>query len=479
LPVSTNFEINLKTNTYYMGRINHKIYYGLSILSLLSILAGCTKSEPAPERPNIIFLLADDMRWDALSMEDNPLIQTPNIDALASGGTYFTNSFVTTPICFASRASIFSGQYVRTHGCINFAKFFSDSTFAETYPGILRSGGYHTGFIGKYGVGNKKESMPRDKFDFWRGFAGQGHYWMDSLHLTRQMGYQALEFLDSLPDDKPFCLSVSFKAPHVQDKDPEQFLYDTTRYKELFAGMEVPVPELADDKYWEMFPDFFRTEENIARIRWNIRFSTPELYQKMTKGYFKLITGVDDAVGRIMAGLEEKGLADNTIVIFTSDNGFYLGERGLAGKWYSHDESIRVPMIIMDPRKKDQKGQKLDEIALNIDLAPTIIALAGLEIPGNMDGASLLPLLNNSAPDWRTDFFFEHSYRRNGIPESEGVVNLENKYICYVPEEPAYDYLYDLRKDPLEVYNYLDDPDYSGTLESLRSRYSEFLKQLE
>ncbi len=458
-----------------MGRINQKVYGGFFFLSLVLVLAGCNTPEPSTERPNIIFLLADDMRWDALGMEGNPLLETPNIDALASAGTYFTNSFVTTPICFASRASIFSGQYVRNHGCINFAKYFTDSSFAETYPGVLRKGGYYTGFIGKYGVGNKEENMPGEKFDFWRGFAGQGHYWMDSVHLTEQMGYQALEFLDSLPGDKPFCLSLSFKAPHVQDKDPEQFLYDTTRYKNLFANEEVPVYEIMDEKYWEMFPDFFRTEENIARIRWNIRFSTPELYQKMTKGYFKLITGVDDAVGRIIEGLEEKGLAENTIVIFTSDNGFYLGERGLAGKWYSHDESIRVTMIIMNPRNPDRKGQKVDEIALNIDLAPTILELAGMEIPGSMDGRSLLPLLDNNSEGWRSDFFFEHSYRRDGIPESEGVVNLQNKYIRYVREEPAYEYLYDLEKDPLEVYNYFDSTEYSETLEALKSRYSEFL----
>ncbi len=462
-----------------MNKFRETCNVGVTIIILLLIAAGCKIKETPPDQPNILFLLADDQRWDALGFEGHPLLRTPNIDALASEGTYFTNSFVTTPICFASRASIFSGQYVRSHGCVNFARFFSDSAFAETYPGVLQQGGYHTGFIGKYGVGNKEEYMPRDKFDFWRGFAGQGHYWMDSVHLTEHIGYQALEFLDSLPGNKPFCLSVSFKAPHVQDKDPEQFLYDTTRYKNLFAGEDVPTYELMDEKYWEMFPDFFRTEENIARIRWNIRFGTPELYQKMTKGYLKLITGVDDAVGKIMKGLEEKGLAENTIVIYTSDNGFYLGERGLAGKWYSHDESIRVPMIIMDPRNRDRKRQKVDKIALNIDLAPTILELAGLAIPTGMDGESLVPLLDNSAPEWRTDFFFEHSYRRNGIPESEGIVNLQNKYIKYVTEEPAYEYLYDLQKDPLEVYNYLKNPEYEIQLEDLKSRYSEFLNQLE
>jgi arylsulfatase A-like enzyme len=455
------------------------LYHGLSILILLLMAAGCKVQDSSEDRPNIVFLLADDHRWDALGMEGHPLLRTPNIDALASEGTYFNNSFVTTPICFASRASILSGQYVRSHGCINFAKFFSDSAFAETYPGVLRQGGYYTGFIGKYGVGNKEENMPRNKFDFWRGFAGQGHYWMDSVHLTRQMGYQVLEFLDSIPGHKPFCLSVSFKAPHVQDKDPRQFLYDTTRYKELYAGREVPVYELMDEKYWDMFPDFFRTEENIARIRWNIRFSTQELYQEMTQGYFKLITGVDDAVGRIMEGLEERGLAENTIIIYTSDNGFYLGERGLAGKWYSHDESIRVPMIIMDPRKQDQKAQKEDGIALNIDLAPTILELAGLDIPEGMDGKSLVPLLEKTARDWRRDFFFEHSYRRAGIPESEGVVNLQNKYIKYVREDPAYEYLYDLQKDPLEVINYIEDTGYSPLLETLKSRYAEYLNELE
>ena len=208
--------------------------------------------------------------------------------------------------------------------------------------------------------------MPADKFDVWHGIGGQPKYEHTDeqgnyKHLTQIMGEQSIEFLRGCSDDQPFCLSVSFKAPHVQDGDPRQFIYDPV-YKDLYKDAVIPVPKTADPRYFESFPEFFRND-NEARRRWEIRFSTPEKYQESVKGYYRLITGVDVVTGRIRDELERLGLADNTVVMLLGDNGFYLGEHGIAGKWYGHEESIRVPLVIYDPRlPEDRRGQELEEI---------------------------------------------------------------------------------------------------------------------
>jgi len=455
------------------------------VIFLSVTMLACT-DRPSTEniRPNIIFLLADDMRVGAMGYEGNPIIQTPHLDALAEQGVYFKNSFVTTPICSSSRASILTGQYTRRHGITDFQTNFSDSALSKTYPMLLRGSGYFTGFIGKYGVGMKEDELPKDKFDYWRGlhgekFWGQGHYWQDSIHLTKVMEGQALAFLDQAPKEQPFCLSLSFKAPHCQDSHPDQFLYDTTRYSHLYADKTIPKAPLSDPEYWEMFPEFFQLgDSSETRIRWRRRFGRPELYQEMVKSYYRLIAGIDATIAAIRTALREKGLDKNTIIIFTSDNGFYLGERGLAGKWFSHEESIRVPLIFYDPREKLSKGSVSDEIALNIDLAPTILDLAGMEIPREMQGKSLVSVMNDKKDDWRSDFFFEHRFERHNIPESEGVITLRSKYVRYVEEEPDYEYLYDLEVDPDEVTNFADSITYKEQVMAMRNRYEEFLIEL-
>lgn len=456
----------------------------LFTVSFGSVLLSCSdQTENTQVRPNIVFVLADDLRVGAMGYEGNEVIQTPFLDSLAREGYYFENAFVTTPICCSSRASILSGQYTRSHGIVDFQKSFSDSALLKTYPVLLREAGYYSGFVGKYGVGITEEDMPKDQFDYWKGFDptinyGQGHYWQDSVHLTKRLEAHSLAFLENIPENQPFCLSVSFKAPHVQDSHPDQFLYDTTRFSHLYANDIIPEANLSDPAFWDMFPEFFKMgDSSETRLRWNKRFATPELYQQMVKGYYRLIAGIDEAVGAIREKLDKEGLSENTIIIFTSDNGFYLGERGLAGKWFSHDESIRVPMIVFDPRN-EQKGDRRDKIALNIDIAPTILAYARLEIPEEMEGRSLIHLIDGTDEDWRTDFLFEHRFERYNIPESEGIVNLQAKYIKYIEEDPPYNYLYDLTRDPDEVINFSDTLSYEDISSEMNLRYQELLNQI-
>ena len=467
----------------------HRLLFLLSVAT--GFLLGC-QPQSAPETnvtsdvpPNIIFLLTDDQRWDAAGFMGNDIVQTPHLDSLADQGTVFENAYVTTAICAISRASILTGQYASRHGILDFDTSLSDSAFQQTYPAQLQQAGYYTGFVGKYGIGTLDSTTARQRFDQWYGFNRQGKYEHTDedgnyVHLTRIMGDQSLAFLGGVPDNRPFCLSVSFKAPHVQDVDPRQFVYDTA-YTDLYADATIPVPETADPRYFEQLPEYLQTSE--ARHRWQMRFATPEAYQESVKGYYRLITGVDDAVGRIKDALRRLGRTDNTIIVLTGDNGFYLGEHGLAGKWYGHEESIRVPLLYYDPRQRE--AQRRDEIALNIDIAPTLLEVAGVAVPPEMQGRSLLPLVRGEKPDdWRTDFYYEHAFdvqklvdegkispeRLWPIPRSEGVVSLDWKYLHYYDYPSPNEELYDLRRDSHETTNLASDPEHQAMKDSLRSR---------
>jgi arylsulfatase A-like enzyme len=443
---------------------------GAVALSLPALSSGA--DEVRERKPNIIFLLTDDQRWDTMGCVGNKIIQTPNMDNMAQDGVLFNNAFVTTSICAASRASILSGQYVSRHGIDDFSKSFSATALEQTYPILLRNAGYRIGFIGKYGVGR---DLPTDRFDYWRGFPGQGRYEHKDedggyLHLTQIMEDQAVEFLGGCSASKPFCLSVSFKSPHCQDNHPRQFLFDR-RYEDLYKDVTIPVPKTGADSYFDRFPEFFK-KNNEGRRRWEVRFSTPELYQDMVKGYYRLITGVDRVVGRVRDELKRLGFEDNTILIFTADNGFYLGEHGLAGKWYGHEESIRVPLIVCDPRLPDtERGQRRNEMALNVDIAPTILSKAGVAIPTSMQGSDLTPLIDGKQVAWRRDFFYEHLFNHPGIPKSEGLRTEKYKYLRYIDQEPPYEELYDLENDPHEETNLVAPAEYRSILTDLRERY--------
>ncbi len=427
------------------------------------------------EKPNVIFLLTDDQRWDAVGCMGNSVIKTPNMDRLAAKGVLFNNNFVTTSICAPSRASIFTGQYQRRHGIDDFNKGFSPSAWAQTYPMLLRQAGYYTGFVGKYGMANQSP-LPEEQFDHFWGFAGQGQYFHEiggeQVHLTKMIGEKSIEFLEKRRQDRPFCLSVSFKAPHVQDTHPDQFLYDP-QLGQLYSDVTIPVPETAAPQYFEILPEFIRKSE--GRTRWQLRFATPEQYQNSVKGYYRLVSGVDVALGQIIASLEALGLYENTVVIITGDNGFFLSEHGLAGKWLMYEESIRTPLIVYDPRLTGSlQGQRREAMTLNIDIAPTILDFAGVKIPEGMQGKSLRPLIINAGDNWRTDWFYEHHFGYDGrIPRSEGIRTERWKYVRYIDQDPPYEQLFDLVSDPKEINNLAQDQSYLPVLGKLRDRWQE------
>jgi len=473
VPAVPSLECSKKNMLRSTGAAAKHWFAGMRLLTAALSIVGCLSGgamageKAAP--PNIVFLLTDDQRWDTLGAMGNPIIQTPNIDRLAEQGVIFDNCFVTTSICMTNRACIFTGQYAARHGVWSFRTSFTPEQLRWTYPGRLKAAGYYLGFIGKWGVGRPPEGL----FDYNRGWPGQNRYFHQidgrTVHLTSIMCDQAMEFFDGLPSDRPFCLSISFKAPHCQDGHPEQFLYDP-ELESLYQDVTIPPPPLSDPEFFAALPEFLRNSEN--RVRWQVRFSTPEKYQKMVKGYYRLISGVDRVVGRIRDKLRQKGLDDNTVIIYSGDNGFYLGERGFAGKWLPHEVSIRVPLIVFDPRLPPEKrGKRRDEMVLSIDIAPTILALAAVPIPERMQGESLLPLVQGHQTPWRTEFFYEHLFKHPRIPACEAVRDQRFKYIRYVESDPLYEELYDLNNDPHEAHNLALRPEYRAKLKEMRRRW--------
>lgn len=455
------------------------------------LFCGCAKEELPP---NIIFLLTDDQRFDALGCMGNPYISTPNMDKLGSEGVIFKNAYATTPISCVSRASIFTGQYASKHGIQDFTTPLTIEQWRNTYPSILKDNGYYIGFIGKYGVGHS--DIPSDKFDYWHSFSNQGWYYKrdslelknidkivlsqtDSEHLTVTQGKQIHEFLNIRDKNKPFCLSVSFKAPHCQDEmrrpGGEEFPIDKVDSL-LYKDVCFPISETASDSFYYALPERFRysqlkNKENEARIRWKWRFSTDSLYQETVRKYYTLIHGVDREIGIMMKELERQGIADNTVIVVMGDNGFYLGEHGLAGKWFAHDQSIRIPLLIYDPRlQKDLRGRVSYENVLNIDICPTLLSLAGIDVPTEVQGCSLLPILNGGVKNWRDYFYIEYQYNPKGahLPAMEGIVNKEYKLVRYYADGEEWWELYDRKKDKMELNNIIYKDEFSFILKDLK-----------
>lgn len=447
----------------------------------LAVLQGAASAADRPTQPNIVFLLVDDLRWNALGCMGDTIVKTPNIDKLAAGGVLFRNTFVTTSICWSSRASIFTGQWMRRHGVgLNDGKEMKPGAWADTYPAQFRKAGYRTGFIGKFGVGaDKKMAAMAGEFDYWDGLPGQaGKFFIEPddprrVHKTALFGDKALEFLAGSKPGQPFCLSVSFNAVHARDHQPREYTPDV-RDEGLYDGIEIPLPSLATEAAFNRLPEFLKTSE--GRTRWGWRFDEPQKAQDILRDYYCLITGVDREVGRIVEALHKSGAAGNTIVIFTSDNGYALADRGLADKWFAYEEDIRVPLIIVDPRLPEtRRGRKVDAMALNVDLAPTMLDLAGLAVPPVMQGRSLKPLLEGKTPaDWPTEFFYEHHAVPNRIPPVEAVRAGRWKYIRWIKAEPMIEELYDLQSDPLEEKNLAASPAFAWRLGELREKWERY-----
>jgi len=435
------------------------------------------------KRPNILFILTDDQRWDELGYAGNKVIQTPEMDRLACEGVYFRNAFVTSPISGASRASILTGVRERTSGYVMGAKVPATPYMNRSYPEVLHENGYYTGFFGKLGIRynestsifNESDSYDRDD----RQPNRKGYYYKtignDTVHLTTYTSYQAQQFLKDAPSNKPFCLSLSFSAPHAHDSSKEQYFWDN-EYDYLYEDITIAPPLLREDQYFNALPKEVR--DGFNRVRWFWRYDTPEKYQQSMKGYYRMISQVDHEIGQIRKTLEEKGLAENTVIIFMGDNGYFTGERQLAGKWLMYENSLRVPMIVYDPRYKKHKD--INSPVLNIDVPFTILDLAAVPVPDHYQGLSLCDYyIKGRKPVHRKAILFEHLWEKKEIPSSEAIRTDRWKYLRYrfinAPEE-----LYDLKNDPLEIRNLALNPSYRKIIDKLRKecdvqvkRYSE------
>lgn len=457
--------------------IKHILY---TTACLATVVTNTEAKKPAVIKPNIIFILTDDHRWDALGYAGNKIIHTPEMDQLATNGTYFRNAFVTTPICAASRASILTGMYERTHGYTFQQGPLKQPYMQLSYPVILKQQGYYTGFFGKLGVTYKNAETlfnEADIYDREDKFPNRKGYFYktinkDTVHLTRYTGYQAQQFIKNCPANHPFCMSLSFSAPHAHDSAPEQYFWQE-KSNNRYTGVTIPPPLLGDEKYFKAVPN--EVQQGFNRLRWTWRFDTPEKYQHSLKGYYRMISEIDDEIGELRKLLKEKGIAKNTVIIFMGDNGYFLGERQLAGKWLMYDNSLRVPLIIYDPREK--KHNDIEDMVLNIDVSKTILDLAGVKPPKEYQGISLLPYVKNEKPEKiREAILFEHLWKLPQIPSSEGIRTNKWKYFRYrfiqTPEE-----LYDLENDPLETKNLAQDPAYIKVVNELRNKCDAQIKK--
>ena len=441
----------------------------------LSVAQG-PRNVSTKSRPNILFMLTDDQRFDDLRCMGNKIIQTPNLDKLAADGVIFDNAFVTTAICCSSRASILTGQHIRRHQIYDFATPLSSEAMDNTYPVLLRKSGYRTGFLGKMAIGKPSEeirhlSLPADKFDFWFGFPQSINFRQivdgKRRFLTTLLAEKAVEFLRTNPADKPFCLSISFKEPH----GPWNFF--DPHAPNPYENTIIPPPSSYTMEDYVSQPGFLRESLNGSG-EWPK--DPHKRFIDNARTCYRLITGMDAAVGRIMATLEELGLDDNTIVIFTSDHGSLRGTHGLFGKWIMYEESIRVPLIVRDPRLPvESRGTRRDQMVLNIDLAPTMLAMGGAVIPNRMQGRDFGPLLRDESIRWRSEWFYEHTYNtrppRRPIAKSEGVRTVRWKYIRYIECEPPYEQVFDLKNDPGEKRNLAGLAEHAEVLADMRARW--------
>jgi N-acetylglucosamine-6-sulfatase len=426
----------------------------------------------AEKRPNFVFILTDDQRYDAMSCAGHPFMHTPNMDRIANEGVRFKNAFVTLSLCAPSRACFLTGQYPHKNGIIHNSVAMMNPG-VTTYPELLQKAGYDTAFIGKWHFGGKE--TPQPGFNRWVSFKGQGVYKdppinVDGEHVEAS-GYMtdiltdyAVEFLKQPRGDKPFLLYLPHKACHAPMMPP-------ARYSKLYSDVKIPRPANFNDNH-EGRPEWFKLGMEKGHDPKDT-LSNPELFDDYVRNYCRTIMGVDDGIGRIFKTLEEMGELDNTVIVFAGDNGFFLGEHHRVDKRTANEESMRIPMLMRYP-KLVKPGTVSDDIVLNIDVAPTFLELAGVKVPDFVQGRSWCGLFKGGKKEWRKDFLYEY-YVDPGFPRTPKMYAVRNdhwKYIEY-PEVNDIPELYDLKNDPTEMHNLVKDPKYTDVLTGMRKRLAE------
>jgi arylsulfatase A-like enzyme len=500
---------------------------GLALLSGM----GCKQAqESRPERPNIIFIFTDDHSFQTLSAYDNRYIETPNLDRIAQDGVIFSNSFVANSISAPSRATVLTGKHSHANGQLTNEDIFDGSQ--QTFPKLLQENGYQTALIGKWHL----QSDPTG-FDYWNILPGQGNYYnpdfIEMGNRTRHHGYVtnlvtdfSIQWLDEGRDpSKPFLLMVQHKAVH------REWMPDTTHLNE-FKNAVYPVPATFYDDYTgrraaskqrmsihtedmdivydlkmadpeneiqTRLGDWYRQGQGEygrmtpgQRARWDVhylpiaeRFKAANLsgnelsewkFQRYIQDYLACVRSLDENVGRLLAHLEERGLLCNTLIVYTSDQGFYMGEHGWYDKRFMYEESFRTPLIMLLPKGFNKKGE-IPELVQNIDHAPTLLDIAGVQVPNDMHGRSMVPLLSSKrTTNWRKALYYhyhefpgEHSVRRHF-----GIHDGRYKLIRFYYDIDEWEF-YDLENDPHEINNIFGHPEYTGIIEGLKSNLRELM----
>jgi N-acetylglucosamine-6-sulfatase len=449
---------------------------------LLSSLGLRQTDQRAATRPNIIFILVDDLRWDELGITGHPFIKTTNIDRIGSEGVLFRNAFVTAPLCSPSRAGFLTGQYAHTHGITDNIDRSVASHKLNTFPLLLRQSGYATAFIGKWHMGN--DDSPRPGFDRWVSFKGQGSYLDPAInedgkdvnrrgYITDILTGYAVEFIRRR-HDKPFLVYLAHKAIHPEvmqhgdgsiNMDHAERFIPAERHQKLFTGEKIP-----------RRPNAMRSPTGKPALQRQIG-DLPALgantatRDEVILGRLRSLMAVEEGVGEIFKALQETGQLDNTVIVFSSDNGYFYGEHGLSiERRLAYEESIRMPLLIRYP-KVIKAGTVRDELALNIDVAPTLLELAGISSPNVVQGHSLVSLIKSINTEWRISFLIEY-YSDRVMPRIrqmgyKAVRDERWKYIHYY-ELQGMDELYDLKSDPYEMKNLINHPDAAETLSRLK-----------
>lgn len=421
----------------------------------LATLAGPAFAAREEARPNIVFVLVDDLRYDALGCTGHPFARTPNIDRIAKEGVTFGNAFVTTPLCSPARASFLTGRYVHAHGVAGNTTAGEPISYKlETFPMKLHDAGYETAFIGKWHMG--RDDAPRPGFDHWVSFRGQGVYNDPPMNVDGRQEKLQGYVTDILTDfsvkfierarSKPFCLYLSHKAIHGP-------FTPAARHKDLYSDQPISRRANANDDL--SGKPALRRNRNAERGR------GPG--DDVIRNQLRCLASIDESTGRILQTLEKAGQLDRTLVVFTSDNGYLWGEHGLGDKRAGYEESIRIPLLMRYPALF-KAGRKTSELALNVDIAPTMIELGRARPAARMHGRSLLDVARGKAKNWRSSFlaeyFAEPQFPR--VPTWQAVRTERYKYIHYTELE-GMDELYDLKRDPLEMKNLVADASMRAT----------------
>jgi N-acetylglucosamine-6-sulfatase len=451
----------------------------ISLWLILSIFSGCRNDEKSKEteqqKPNMVFILTDDQAWNVLGRDGRyTFLKTPHLDRIAEEGMVFENAFVTTSLCGPSRACFMTGCYAHRHGV--YINSYGDPDPSAPYlPEALQEAGYETAFLGKWHM--KHGAEPREGFDYWLSFDGQGKYFDPPLNENgrefREKGYMtdiltdyAIRWMEK-PRQKPFCLFLWHKAVHAPflpaPRDSAAFSdAKIPEYENWYDDMEDKPEWLRRGWMYGVHYDNWKESEGkpvppkIDPKPWN-----PQHPRWMN--YLRAMLAVDKSAGDIRACLEELGLMENTILVFGSDNGFFLGAHQRGDKRLMYEESLRIPLMIRYPERV-RPGTTNSDMVLNIDVAPTLIELAGGEVPESMQGRSLVPLLTEQETDWRESVMYEYFQERYapGFVTVVGVRNDRYKYIesPHLPDD--INELYDLEKDPGEMDNLINHPDYQS-----------------